>query len=119
MGLRDWLKKLEREARGEMVSFELVDGSQHYYDPTSGELFLHMCECLRNHDKPERPEPPEFVKALARAKDRQAAYSAVFGAYRDMLPYDEQALVEQGEIVPMSLVVGRELGEPLLDLSEP
>jgi hypothetical protein len=35
-----------------------------------------------------------------------------------MLPYDEQALVEGGEIVPISLVVGRELGEPLPDLSE-
>ena len=119
MGLRGKVKKLENSLRGELVSFELEDGSQHYYDPTSGELFLHMCECLRNHDKPERPEPPEVVKALARAKDRQAAYSAVFGAYRDMLPYDEQALVERGEVVPICLVAGWELGEPLPDLSEP
>ena len=35
-----------------------------------------------------------------------------------MLPYDEQALIERGEIVPISLVAGRELGEPLPDLSE-
>jgi hypothetical protein len=39
---------------------------------------LHICECLRNYDKPERPEPPELVKALARAKDRRAAYSEVY-----------------------------------------
>jgi hypothetical protein len=79
---------------------------------------LHLCDCLRHHQEPERPEPPEVVKALARTKDRRAAYSEVIGAYRDMLPYDEQALVERGEIVPISLVVGRELGEPLPDLSE-
>ena len=90
-----------------------MDGSRFYYDRQSGEVFLHICECLRNHDKPERPEPPEIVKALARARDRQAAYSEVFGSYRDMLPYDEQALVERGEKVPISLVFGRELGEPL------
>ncbi len=92
---------------------------RHYYDPTSGEMFLHICECLRNHDKPERSQPPKLVRTLARAKDRRAAFFAVFGAYRDVLPYDEQALVERGEIVPVSLVVSRELGEPLPDLSEP
>jgi hypothetical protein len=118
MGPRDKLRRLEAAARGHLASFELVDDSRFYYERQSGEVFLHICECLRNHDKPERPEPPEIVKALARARDRQAAYSEVFGTYRDMLPYDEQALVERGEVVPISLVVGRELGEPLPDLSE-
>ncbi len=116
--MRSKLRRLERAARGHLASFELEDGSRFYYHRGTGELFLHICECLRNHDKPERPEPPELVKALARAKDRRAAYAEVFGAYRDMLPYDEQALIEHGEIVPTSLVVGRELGEPLPDLSE-
>jgi hypothetical protein len=115
--VRSWIKRLDREARGNLASFELEDSSRFYYDRDSGELFLHICECLRNHDKPERPELPELVKALARAKDRRAAYSEVFGTYRDMLPYDEQAFVERGEIIPISLV-GRELGEPIPDLSE-
>jgi hypothetical protein len=35
-----------------------------------------------------------------------------------MFPYDNQALLERGEIVPVSVVVGKELGEPLPDLSE-
>jgi hypothetical protein len=35
-----------------------------------------------------------------------------------LFPYEVEALVERGEIVPHSLVVGYELGEPLPDLSE-
>jgi hypothetical protein len=91
--MRSKLRRLENAARGHLASFELEDGSRFYWDRQSGELFLHICDCLRHHHEPERPEPPELVKALARAKDRRAAYSEVF-------------------------VVGRELGEPLPDLSE-
>jgi hypothetical protein len=120
MGLKDKMRRLEAAARGQVESFELADGSRFYYEPQSSELFLHTCECLRAHDKPERPEPPELVKAIARARDRRAAYEQVtdgagtFSAF----PYDVEALVERGEIVPISLVVGRELGESLPDLSE-
>jgi hypothetical protein len=35
-----------------------------------------------------------------------------------IFPYDTEALVERGELVPRSMVVGKELGEPLPDLSE-
>jgi hypothetical protein len=119
MGIRDKLKRLEQAARGNLASFELEDGSRHYYDPTSPELFLHICECLRNHDEPERPEPPELLQALARAKDRRAAFSQIFeGGSVGLFPYEVEALVERGEIVPRSLVVGYELGEPIPDLSE-
>jgi hypothetical protein len=37
----------------------------------------------------------------------------------DIFPYDTEALIEQAELVPHSMVVGRELGEPLEDPSEP
>ena len=120
MGLRDKMRALERMAQDHVRSFELADGGRFYYDPQSAEMFLHICDCLRNHDKPERPEPPELVKAIARAKDRRAAYgqatagACIFAEF----PYDAEALIEHGEIVPVSLVVGRDLGEPLPDLSE-
>ncbi len=117
--MRSKLQRLEQAARGHLKSFELVNGSRFYYDPLSAELFLHFCEYLRTHDEPERPEPPEVLKALTQAKDRRAAYDEIFGsAYIDMFTYDKQALVERGDLVPISVVVGRELGEPLPDLSE-
>jgi hypothetical protein len=59
------------------------------------------------------------TKALVQAKDRRAAYSQVFGStYIDTFPYDVEALMERGEVVPISLVVSLELGEPLPDLPE-
>ncbi len=79
---------------------------------------MHFCECLRTHDQPERPELPEVIKALTQAKDRARALEEVGGWGWDLFPYDKQALVERGEIVPLSVVVGRELGESLPDLSE-
>jgi hypothetical protein len=65
------------------------------------------------------PKPPETVRAIARAKDWGAALNQVFSATFDIFPYDVEALVEHGEIVSRSLVVGRELGEPLGHFSEP
>ena len=35
-----------------------------------------------------------------------------------VFPYEPETLAERGELVPRSMVVGRELGEPLPDLSE-
>ena len=34
-----------------------------------------------------------------------------------IFPYEVEALVERGELLPRSMVAGRELGEPLEDLS--
>jgi hypothetical protein len=119
VGLRDKMRRLEDATRGKLDSFELADGSRFYYDPTSPEMYMHPCDCLMAHDNPERPEPPELVKALARAKDRHAAFYRVFDGWNaELFPYDVEALLERGEIVPISLVVGYELGEPLPDLSE-
>jgi hypothetical protein len=92
------------------------------YDPASLELFLHSMDCLmaQGEHKPF-PEPPEAVRAIAYlAKDRGAALSRVYGGGSfDIFPYDVEALVERGEIVPRSMVAGRELAEPLEDPSEP
>jgi hypothetical protein len=45
--IRSWLKRLERDASRDLASFVLEDGSRHYYDPASGEIFLHSMDCLR------------------------------------------------------------------------
>jgi len=120
VGIRSWVKRLEHDARGDLESFVLVDGSRYYFDPISGDCFLHAMECLRaQNDGEPFPEPPETLKALTKARDRAAALDQVAGGTFDVFPYDKQALVERGELVPRSLVAGRELGESLEDLSEP
>ena len=121
MGLRGKVRALERMAQGQVESFELEDGSRHYYDPSSAERFLHSLECLRaqGEGKTSFPEPPETVRALLRAKDRAAALAQLYGSGAfDIFPYDKQAIVERAELVPRSMVAGKELGEALSDLSE-
>jgi hypothetical protein len=121
MGVRGRLKRLERGSREDLASFVLEDGSRHYYDPQSGECFLHSMDCLRAQgDGVPFPEPPETVKAIARAKDRRAALDQLYsGGSFGLFPYEPEALVERGELVPRSLVAGRDLGDgPIPDLSE-
>jgi hypothetical protein len=94
-----------------------------YYNPESGECFLHACACIRaGYEGDPFPEPPETIKALTRARNRAAALDTACGGGFDLFPYEREALVERGELVPHSLVAalvaGREPGEPLEDLSE-
>jgi hypothetical protein len=73
-------------------------------------------DCLRaQHDCEPFPEPPETVKAIAvaiaTARDRRATLDQLYpGGSFGLFPYDPEALVERGELVPRSLVAGRELG---------
>ena len=75
MGIREKIRRLEDAARGHLASFELEDGSRHWYDPVSPERFLHTMDCLgaQGDGKTTFPEPPQTVRAIARAKDRAAA----------------------------------------------
>ncbi len=120
MGFRDKLRRFEQAARDHLESFVLEDGSRFYYDPASAEVFLHSMECLeaQGEGKTTFPEPPPVVKAIARARDREAALNKVFAGAFIVMPYDTEALIERGEFVPVSMVVGRELSEPLEDLAE-
>src|SRR5215217_2334213 len=110
MGLKGIIKRLEHAARGNLDSFILEDGSRHYFDPSSGERFLHACRCIRaGYSGEPYPEPPQTIKALTRAKDRRAAFEQVcggtFGMFPyGMFPYDREALVERGVLEPRSMV---------------
>jgi hypothetical protein len=121
MGRLRWsLNALKRDARENLDGFILEDGSRFYFDPTGPEVFLHSLACLaaQGEGKTTFPEPPPVVKAIARAKDRAAAFANVYDAGFLVMPYNAEALIERGEFVPCSMVAGRELGEPLRDLSE-
>ena len=121
MGLREQLRGLKRDLRGNLDSFILEDGTRYWFDPSSAELFLHAVGCLSAQgDGVDFPEPPETLKAVARARHREAALNQVLGGASFVLfPYEFEPLVEHGTLVPRSLVAGHELGEgPLPDLSE-
>jgi hypothetical protein len=56
------------------------------------------------------------------ARNRAAALDTACGGGFDLFPYEREGILERGELVPhalvAALVAGRELGEPLEDLSE-
>ena len=68
VSLLDKLRCLERRAADILQSFLLEDGTRHYYNPMSGELFLHSMACLRAQGDGETsfPKPPETMKAAKR-----------------------------------------------------
>ncbi len=121
MGLKEKLGHLENAAQKDLASFELLDGSRYYHDPTSAELFLHWCNCARAGNPDKWPAPPEVLHKVTQAKDPQAALEAIGGGfYSDIFPYDPEALVMEREISPRSLVAGRDVYDQALeDLSEP
>ncbi len=120
MGLKGWLKKLERAAREELVSFELRDGSRYYYDPGSPDLFMHWYDCACAGNPADWPEPPEIVRKLCEAKDVRAALEEVRGGgSSDFFPYDPEVLMRERRLEPRSLVVGRDpYDQEVEDLSE-
>src|SRR3712207_8868327 len=44
-----------------------------YFDPTSAELFLHWCDCLRAGSAHNWPPAPEVMRKLCEAKDVEQA----------------------------------------------
>jgi hypothetical protein len=76
--LRRWIKGLERKNSGNLDSFVLEDGTTHYFNPSSAEVFLHTCDCIRaGSDGEPFPEPPRTLEALCKARDRGAAVEKV------------------------------------------
>jgi hypothetical protein len=121
MGLRNWVKKLEHAARGHLVSFELLDGSRYLHNPQSPELFLHWTECLTAGNPDKWPEPPEAVRKVTEAKDPRAALESIRGGGTwGTFPYDPEALANERDIRPRSLIAGRDVyDQEVEDLSEP
>lgn len=109
MGARDKLRRLERAARGQLEHFELLDGSRYYYDPTSAELFLHWCDCIRADSAHHWPPPPETMSKLCEAKDVHRALEQVCGGGGwGTLVYDPEVLVNERRLEPRGLVTVRD-----------
>jgi hypothetical protein len=75
MSLRGAIERLERRAREDLESFELLDGST-YYDrlETYKELFLHAYY-VQLGDADKWPEPPEIYRKMCEDSLRRARQS--------------------------------------------
>jgi hypothetical protein len=117
MGLRGWIKRLERRALGDLESFELLDGSTYYYDrlQTYKELFLHACDLQLG--KGEWPEPPEVYCKMCEARDVAEVLERLKpenpeGAFVNLAElYDTDVLVNERRLVAL-------YHAPVEDLSE-
>src|SRR5687768_3775851 len=107
MGRKNWLKRLERATSEALRSFVLKDGSHHYYDPAGGEQFLHAMHCLRAESEGRPyPQPPRTIQALSNVAPHHRA-AALEQVATGSFPYDRQAFIERGELVPQSMVTPR------------
>jgi hypothetical protein len=90
MGLRSWVKRLERGASEGLQSFELQGGSTYYYDrlETYKELVLHAYD-LQLGMGDNWPEPPEVYRKICEAKDQAAVLK------RFKPEYPQRALVDR------------------------
>jgi hypothetical protein len=88
-------------------SFELLDGSRYYYDPTSPELFLHFCNCAKANSAHNWPEPPELVRKLCEAKNPRAVLKRIYpegpGSFYSLV-YDPEVLISERRLEPRGLV---------------
>ncbi|MDP8952529.1 MAG: hypothetical protein M3N18_09865 [Actinomycetota bacterium] len=112
MGLKSKLARLQKAVQGNLSCIELADGGRYWYEPAAAwaEVFGHTSGCLLADYRGEpRPEPPEIVQAVARARDRRAAVGKLHASgTAPFLAFDPEALIERGELVPRSFLAGKE-----------
>jgi hypothetical protein len=117
--VRGWLKRLERGSRENLASFALMDGSRHYYDPATWEVFLHWHGCIMAGNPENWPEPPEVLRKLTEAKDPARAAEQLTSNTGEFFPYDPEILAAERRLEPRSLVAGRDVNDQAVeDLSE-
>jgi hypothetical protein len=116
--MRSWIRRLERDARGHLESFELLDGSTYYYDglQTYKELFMHAYD-VQLGDAEKWPGPPEVYRKICEAKDPAAVLEQfrpedLQRAFVNLAElYDTDVLVNERRLVPLTHA-------PVEDLSE-
>lgn len=112
MAIRDRLRRLEAAMEGNLSSIELADGTTYRYnrDELCLELLKHRSSSIRaDYHGKVRPEPPEFLVMLARARDRRSTVTRLWPDWEvgpQFCAFDLRALVERGELVPMAFAPG-------------
>jgi hypothetical protein len=112
MVIRDRLRRLEAAMEGNLSSIELADGTTYRYNP--GEVWRPMLEHAvaateADYERKVRPQAPEVLRIVCRAKNRRAALSRLYPEWETRPPFcgfDLRALVERGELVHVAFAPG-------------
>ena len=113
MALRNWIRSVERAARGEVESFELLDGSRYHYDAMEAHkaVFLHGLDCLGANSVEEWSEPPEVYAKMCEARDPAAVLERLTSAPIVEFPYEREALFAERRLVPVEYELVEDLSE--------
>jgi len=112
MAIRDRLKRLETTIEGNLSSIELADGMRYRHNP--GEVWRPMLEhavaaTKADYERKVRPQAPEILRMVCRAKNRRAALYRLYPEWETRPPFcgfDLRALVERGELVHVAFAPG-------------
>ena len=111
---RSTIRRLQQALRGNLESFELLDGTRFYYNPQEvhKQLFLAAYDLALGKE----PEPPAIYQKICEAKDPAAVLERLkpespeaFVNVAEM--YDRHVLVNERHLVP-------NVGQEPEDLSE-
>jgi hypothetical protein len=115
--LRSLLRSLRREAREDLDSFELLDGSTYYYDPLeTGKVMFMYAYDVQLGEAEKWPEPPEVYRKICEARDPAAVLKRLApenpSSFVDVAQiFDADILVNERRLAPLAV-------EPVEDLSE-
>lgn len=101
------IRRLKAKFGGGTFTIELKDGTKKQFvgEEVFPSLYMHQMGVLRAiYHQQEWPEPPEVLKAIAGAADREKAFSLVFSDEHALIPYEVEPLIRRGEFVPRVLV---------------
>jgi hypothetical protein len=114
MGIRDWMSKLDRLAEGGMDSFELLDGTDYYYDAQEAykTMFLHAVAV----ETGEAEEPPAIWEKIAQARNPGEVLARFAPESPDEF-VDVTAAYDRGALITERRLVLRDV-EEVEDLSE-
>ena len=105
-GMRRELARMREQVGGRSIM--LNDGSRYRYNraQTSVELFTHTAATIRaEYGGEPHPEPPNILRAVAKARDRRAAITQLYPEWEAATPFtafDLEALADRGELVPLA-----------------
>jgi hypothetical protein len=112
---RRFIRRLENALRGNLESFELLDGSHYYYDPA--EAYKQSFLCAYGLQLGQVGEAPELYQKLCQAKnpaavlERLAPENPQHAFVNPSALYDRDVLINERRLVPRVAEAPEELFE--------